>query len=50
MNKKMNEMSRYNDDEACLFNSLSADELDELGGVLMMSLDYELDFMKGERK
>lgn len=50
MDEKMNEMPRYNDDEVRLFNSLSADELDELGEVLMISLDYELDFMKGERK
>ena len=46
MDEKMNEMSRYNDDEVRLFNSLSADELNELGEVLLISLEYEPTLLK----
>jgi len=46
MDEKMTEMPRYNDDEACLFNSLSEDELNELGEVLLISLEYEPTLLK----
>ena len=47
MDEKMNEMPRCDDSEARLFNSLTEDELNELGDVLLISLEYESMMLKG---
>ena len=42
MDDKTVELPHYMDDESRLFNSLTEEELDELGEVLCMGLELEL--------